>query len=258
MDTNSQPDDQSAVVSQNDAVVATPVDQTQTTEAAASTDTVSSATPVADTVATPVDQTQTTEAVDVTPVEVVTETETSDSVDVDDSADMAAEETAIDIADTTESSSEEAVVESVIPSITVKRTQDITLDAIKSDIDNGLYLPPAKATETSSTYGVRARIRGTKFGGRMILRHNEIAIIPTGFSFTVPAGYVLRVCARPSLACKGILLVGSPSFIDDNYTEELKIAVQNFSGGDYVIEDAEHIAQLFFEKVEDSTLDIEE
>jgi dUTP pyrophosphatase len=85
----------------------------------------------------------------------------------------------------------------------------------------------------------------------MTLNPMEIALIPTGIYVDIPDDYEFQIRARSGTAFKkGITLINCIGTIDDDYTDEIKIAVINLSGKEQVIEPKERIAQMVLMKVE--------
>jgi len=85
----------------------------------------------------------------------------------------------------------------------------------------------------------------------MTLKPMEIALIPTGIYVDIPDNYEFQIRARSGTAFKkGITLINCIGTIDDDYTDEIKIAVINLSGEDQIIEPKERIAQMVLMKVE--------
>jgi dUTP pyrophosphatase len=85
----------------------------------------------------------------------------------------------------------------------------------------------------------------------MTLKPMEIALIPTGIYVNIPDNYEFQIRARSGTAFKkGITLINCIGTIDDDYTDEIKIAVINLSGKEQIIEPKERIAQMVLMKVE--------
>jgi dUTP pyrophosphatase len=83
------------------------------------------------------------------------------------------------------------------------------------------------------------------------LKPFEITLIPTGIYVDIPDDYEFQIRARSGTAFKkGITLINCIGTIDDDYTDEIKIAVINLSGKEQVIEPKERIAQMVLMKVE--------
>lgn len=139
--------------------------------------------------------------------------------------------------------------------VKIYRTQELTA-AVLAEIEEGKYAVPAKATAGSAGYDVAARLNGTKFGGRIVIRNGETALIPTGFTFDIPDGYEFQVRPRSGLSLKGIRVGNAPGTIDCDFKDEVKIILHNVSGSDFTVNDGDRIAQLIFDKVEPSVLEI--
>lgn len=111
-------------------------------------------------------------------------------------------------------------------------------------LDDGLQ-PPAYAHPDDAGADLRSRIDFT-------LRPGERALIPTGVSIALPAGYAAFVHPRSGLAAKhGLTVVNAPGTVDAGYRGEIAVTLLNtdasqtltFSRGD-------RIAQLVIQKVE--------
>ena len=99
---------------------------------------------------------------------------------------------------------------------------------------------PAYQSELASGFDVRAQLNQT-----VILQPGDRALIPTGLSFEIPAGYEIQARPRSGLAIKkGISLVNTPGTIDADYRGEVKIVLINLSKEPVAIERGERIAQL--------------
>jgi len=73
----------------------------------------------------------------------------------------------------------------------------------------------------------------------------ERALIPTGLSIALPAGYEAQVRPRSGLALNhGIVLPNSPGTIDADYRGEIKIIVLNAGPEPFTVERGQRIAQL--------------
>jgi dUTP pyrophosphatase len=79
----------------------------------------------------------------------------------------------------------------------------------------------------------------------MTLKPGERALVPTGMSLEIPQGFEIQVRPRSGLAFKnGISLVNTPGTIDSDYRGELKILMINHGQNDFVIQNADRVAQL--------------
>jgi dUTP pyrophosphatase len=77
------------------------------------------------------------------------------------------------------------------------------------------------------------------------------ALIPTGLTIALPAGYELQVRPRSGLALRhGITLPNSPGTIDEDYRGELQVIVLNAGDAAFTIERGMRIAQAIIAPVE--------
>lgn len=99
---------------------------------------------------------------------------------------------------------------------------------------------PAYQTELASGFDVRAQIPASVF-----LQPGERAMVPTGLSFEIPAGFEIQARPRSGLAAKqGISLVNTPGTIDADYRGEVKIILINLGQEVVEIKNQDRIAQL--------------
>ncbi|SEA66502.1 deoxyuridine 5'-triphosphate nucleotidohydrolase [Desulfuromusa kysingii] len=77
------------------------------------------------------------------------------------------------------------------------------------------------------------------------LQPGQRALIPTGLSFALPAGFEIQVRPRSGLAIKhGIALVNSPGTIDADYRGEVAIILINHGQEPFTVNSGDRIAQL--------------
>jgi dUTP pyrophosphatase len=70
------------------------------------------------------------------------------------------------------------------------------------------------------------------------------ALIPTGLTIALPAGYELQIRPRSGLALRhGIVLPNSPGTIDEDYRGELQVILLNAGDTSFTIERGARIAQ---------------
>jgi dUTP pyrophosphatase len=99
---------------------------------------------------------------------------------------------------------------------------------------------PAYQSALASGFDVRAQVADS-----MVLKPGEKAMIPTGLSFEIPAGFEIQARPRSGLAAKnGITVLNTPGTIDADYRGEVKIILINLSQTDFAIQDQDRIAQL--------------
>lgn len=113
-------------------------------------------------------------------------------------------------------------------------------------LDQSLPLPQYH-TIGSAGFDLSARVETT-------IDPKQIARIPSGLIIGTPAGYVLTLAARSSLASKkGLMLANGVGTIDSDFCgpeDEILISVYNFTDQSVTVEKGERIAQGLFLKVE--------
>ena len=99
---------------------------------------------------------------------------------------------------------------------------------------------PAYQTALASGFDVRAQLDRP-----VLLEPGERAMIATGLSFEIPAGYEIQSRPRSGLAAKhGISIVNTPGTIDADYRGEVKVILINQGLEPFEIKDQERIAQF--------------
>ncbi|MDO6355466.1 dUTP diphosphatase [Caloramator sp. CAR-1] len=84
-----------------------------------------------------------------------------------------------------------------------------------------------------------------------IILPNEIRLIPTGISISLPDGYEAQIRPRSGLALKhGISLVNTPGTIDSDYRGEINLILINFGKEPFTVRRGDRIAQMVINKVE--------
>ena len=79
----------------------------------------------------------------------------------------------------------------------------------------------------------------------MVLKSGQRALVPTGLSFEIPAGFEVQIRPRSGLAFKnGITCLNSPGTIDADYRGEVGVILINMSNEPFTIERGERIAQM--------------
>jgi len=115
---------------------------------------------------------------------------------------------------------------------------------------HGLDLP-AYATKDAAACDLLAAVDAP-----MTLRPGARALIPTGISIAVPAGYEAQVRPRSGLALKhGITVLNSPGTIDADYRGEIGVILANLGDTPFVVERGMRIAQLLLAPVTRATFD---
>ena len=86
---------------------------------------------------------------------------------------------------------------------------------------------------------------------QIILKKNQIKMIPTGISVSIPPGFEAQIRPRSGLAIKhGIGILNSPGTIDADYRGEIKVILFNFGEEDFIIRTNMRIAQMIVSKHE--------
>ena len=79
----------------------------------------------------------------------------------------------------------------------------------------------------------------------IIINSGDKALVPTGFSLSIPRGYEVQIRPRSGLAAKkGITVLNTPGTIDSDYRGEIKVILINLSKDKFTIKNGERIAQM--------------
>ena len=101
-------------------------------------------------------------------------------------------------------------------------------------------LTPKYETSGSSGMDIAAYIEGD-----IIIHPGDKALIPSGFSLSIPKGYEVQIRPRSGLAAKkSITVLNTPGTIDADYRGELKIILINHSKEKFSVKKGERIAQM--------------
>ncbi|MEO8196237.1 MAG: dUTP diphosphatase [Thermoanaerobaculia bacterium] len=99
---------------------------------------------------------------------------------------------------------------------------------------------PEPATAGSAGADLRAAV-----AAEVVLAPGERALVPTGFSVEIPAGWEGQVRPRSGLAARfGLTLLNSPGTIDCDYRGEVCVLLVNLGAEPFVVRRGERIAQL--------------
>ena len=105
----------------------------------------------------------------------------------------------------------------------------------------GLTLP---SYETAGAAGMDLRAAVPE-DRPLILLAGRRALVPTGLTMEIPAGFEGQVRPRSGLALKhGITCLNTPGTIDSDYRGELRVLLANLSDEDFEITRGMRIAQL--------------
>lgn len=99
---------------------------------------------------------------------------------------------------------------------------------------------PEPATAGSAGADLRAAV-----GEDLVLAPGARALVPTGFSVEIPAGWEGQVRPRSGLAARfGLTLLNSPGTIDSDYRGEVQVLLINLGSEPFAVRRGERIAQL--------------
>lgn len=77
------------------------------------------------------------------------------------------------------------------------------------------------------------------------IKPGEKALVPSGFSVSIPEGLEIQIRPRSGLAVKnGISVLNTPGTIDADYRGEIKVILVNFGKEKFKIEKGLRIAQM--------------
>ena len=101
-------------------------------------------------------------------------------------------------------------------------------------------LTPKYETSGSSGMDISAYIRKD-----IIIKSGDKALVPTGFSLSIPQGYEIQIRPRSGLAVKkGITVLNTPGTIDSDYRGEIKVVLINLSKDEFTVKNGERVAQM--------------
>jgi len=99
---------------------------------------------------------------------------------------------------------------------------------------------PIKATSGSAGFDLLA-----SNDREIVIEPGRRALVPTGFSLELPAGFEAQLRPRSGLAWKhGITLLNTPGTIDSDYRGEVKVILVNFGDKPFVVRKGDRIAQM--------------
>jgi dUTP pyrophosphatase len=118
---------------------------------------------------------------------------------------------------------------------------------------------PTYATEKSACFDVRADLIGRvvkikwdvtssytieSCSGEFYLDPYERALVPTGFIFNIPEGFCLGFLSRSGHSWKNkVVVLNSPARIDQDYSFEAFVLLENQSSAPFLIKHGDRIAQ---------------
>ncbi len=108
-------------------------------------------------------------------------------------------------------------------------------------LDHAKDLPlPAYATAQAAGMDIVAAIDEP-----IVMQPGERALIPTGLSIALPAGFECQIRPRSGLAAKnGVTVLNSPGTVDADYRGEIKAILINLGQEPFTIERGMRVAQM--------------
>ncbi|WP_029063332.1 dUTP diphosphatase [Labrenzia sp. DG1229] len=108
-------------------------------------------------------------------------------------------------------------------------------------LEHGKDLPlPAYQSELAAGLDLLAAVDDP-----VILAPGKRALVPTGLSMALPAGFEAQVRPRSGLAAKhGVTVLNTPGTIDADYRGEVKVILINLGDAAFEITRGERIAQM--------------
>ncbi|HVF10275.1 MAG TPA: dUTP diphosphatase [Abditibacteriaceae bacterium] len=89
------------------------------------------------------------------------------------------------------------------------------------------------------------------------LQPGETALVATGFSMAVPAGYEAQLRPRSGLALNhGLTLLNSPGTIDSDFRGEVKVILTNLGREPFCVRRGDRIAQMVIARFERAQLEV--
>ncbi len=117
-------------------------------------------------------------------------------------------------------------------------------------INDSPFEIPRYATAGAAGMDLRAHLESP-----LVLKSLERALIPTGISMQIPAGFEGQIRPRSGLALhQGITCLNTPGTIDSDYRGEIKVLLINLSETEQTITPGDRIAQLIFNAVAKAVL----
>ncbi|MBY0381810.1 MAG: dUTP diphosphatase [Xanthobacteraceae bacterium] len=110
-------------------------------------------------------------------------------------------------------------------------------------LPHGEGLPlPAYQTEYAAGLDLVAAVPAD---GPMVIAPGAYALVPTGLTMALPAGFEAQVRPRSGLAAKhGVTVLNSPGTVDADYRGEIGVLLINHGHNSFTIRRGERIAQM--------------
>ncbi len=121
-------------------------------------------------------------------------------------------------------------------------------------LPHGEGLPlPAYETEQAAGMDLAAAVAESE---TLVIAPGKRALVPTGLTLELPAGFEAQIRPRSGLAFKkGITLLNAPGTIDADYRGEVGVLLVNLGEDEFVIKRGDRIAQMVIAPVTQARLE---
>ena len=127
----------------------------------------------------------------------------------------------------------------------------ITIDVRQLPHGEGLALPTYQTTHAAGLDLLAA----VPDHAPLILTPGRHALVPTGLTIALPAGYEAQVRPRSGLAAKhGVTVLNAPGTVDADYRGEINVLLINHGEAPFPIKRGERIAQMVIAPVTQAQL----
>ena len=120
-------------------------------------------------------------------------------------------------------------------------TDRVKVDFIWLDHGRGLEAPKQQSTGAAGV-DLLAALGASE---TITIEPGKRALVPSGMSIALPAGYEAQVRPRSGLAAKhGVTVLNTPGTIDADYRGEIKVILINHGDAPFTIQRGDRIAQM--------------
>lgn len=111
---------------------------------------------------------------------------------------------------------------------------------VREDKNGETAQVPTYATPGSAGADVRAFCPGV----RIVVKPDQVAMVPTGLKLGIPEFTGLYILPRSGMGKKKFTIPNAPGLLDSDYTDQLMVLIHNETDEDLVINNGDRIAQL--------------
>lgn len=111
---------------------------------------------------------------------------------------------------------------------------------VREDKNGETAQVPTYATAGSAGADVRAFCPGV----RIVVKPDQVAMVPTGLRLSIPEFTGLYILPRSGMGKKKFTIPNAPGLLDSDYTDQLMVLIHNETDEDLVINNGDRIAQL--------------